>query len=66
MPPWTPLANPSAATNLLSLTNVTLADGGPYFVVARDTSGSVTNSQTATLTVDPTFTKIITGAIVTD
>jgi hypothetical protein len=54
------VANPSAAKNLLSLTNVTLADGGPYFVVVsdRNTSGLAATSQVATLTVDPTFTKI--------
>jgi hypothetical protein len=52
------VANPSAAKNLLSLTNVTLADAGPYFVVASDTSGLAATSQVATLTVDPTFVKI--------
>ena len=54
------VANPSVAKSVLSLTNVTLVDGGPYFVVVSDTSGSVT-SQIATLTVDPTFTTITTG-----
>ena len=54
------VANPSVAKSVLSLTNVTLVDGGPYFVVVSDTSGSVT-SQIATLTVDPTFSKITTG-----
>ena len=49
----------------LSLTNITLASAGPYAVVARDLSGSVT-SQAATLDVDPTFTKITTGPVVTD
>ena len=58
-------ANPSAAKSTLSLTNVTLANDGPYFVVASDTVGS-TNSKVATLTVDPTFTKITAGAIVND
>lgn len=58
-------ANPSAATSRLSLTNVTLASGGPYSVVVSDTSGSVT-SQVATLTIDPTFTKITTGLLVMD
>ena len=52
------VANPSAAKNLLSLTNVTLADAGPYFVVVSDTSGLAATSQVATLTVDPTFVKI--------
>jgi len=59
-------ANPSAAKSTLSLTNVTLANDGPYFVVASDTSGLSTNSQVATLTVDPRFTKITSGAIVND
>jgi hypothetical protein len=63
--PIDPAANPSAAKSLLSLTNVTLANDGPYFVVASDTVGSVT-SHVATLTVDPTFTTITTGALVTD
>ena len=64
--PLDTVANPSAATRFLYLTNVTLANGGPYFVVASDTSGLSTNSQVATLTVDPTFTKITTGLVVTD
>ena len=59
------LANPSAATRQLSLTNVTLANAGPYFVIVSDLSGSAT-SQPATLTVDPTFTKITQGALVND
>jgi hypothetical protein len=55
------VANPSAAKNLLFLTNVTLANGGPYLVVVSDASGLAATSQVATLTVDPTFTKITTG-----
>ena len=55
------VANPSAAKNLLSLTNVTLANAGPYFVVVSDASGLAATSQLATLTVDPTFTRITTG-----
>jgi hypothetical protein len=49
--------NPSAAKNRLSLTNVSLAHAGPYFVVISDQVGSIT-SRVATLTVDPTFIKI--------
>ena len=60
------VANPSAAKSLLSLTNVTLADGGPYFVVVSDTSGLVATSRVAALTVDPTFVKITQRDIVTD
>jgi hypothetical protein len=59
--PLDPMVNPSAAKNLLSLTNVTPATGGPYLVVVSDASGLATTSQVATLTVDPTFTKITTG-----
>ncbi len=60
-----PVANPSAARNKLLLTNVALADAGPYFVVVSDAEGSVT-SRVATLTVDTTFTVITTGPPVTD
>ncbi len=60
-----PVANPSAARNRLSLTDVTLAHAGPYFVVLSDQVGSVT-SRVATLTVDPTFIKITDGPLVTD
>lgn len=58
-------ANPSAATRGLSLTNVTLAAAGPYFVVVSDAGGSVA-SQVAMLTVDATFTKITQGPLVND
>ncbi len=47
------------------LTNVQLADSGEYTVVVTIVAGSVT-SQVARLTVDPTFTKITAGNIVTD
>ncbi len=59
------LANPSAATGQLSLSNVTLANDGPCFVVVSDQSGSVTSS-VVKLTVDPTFTKITQGPLVND
>ena len=52
------VANPSAAKNVLSLTNVILANTGAYFVVVSDASGLAATSQVATLTVDPTFVKI--------
>ena len=55
----------AAITNSLSMTNVQLTSAGGYDVVVADMSGSVT-SFVATLTVDPTFTKITTGSIVTD
>ena len=58
--------NLSAATNFsLTLTNIQSTNAGDYDAVLTDGSGSVT-SQVAHLVVDPTFTKITTGAIVTD
>jgi hypothetical protein len=51
--------------NPLSLTNVQSVDAGAYAVVVTNVAGAVT-SQVATLSVDPTFTKITSGAIVTD
>jgi hypothetical protein len=54
------------ATNAsLTLTNVQLADAGSYTVAVTDADGT-TNSDAAVLDVDPTFTKITTGEIVTD
>lgn len=44
---------------------MTLANAGPYFVVASDTTGSVT-STVAVLEVDPTFVKITTDPVVTN
>src|SRR5437762_4017840 len=55
----------AAITNSLSMTNVQLTKAGGYDVVVADMSSSVT-SLVATLAVDPTFTKITTGNIVTD
>lgn len=56
---------PGKTTYFITLTNVQLADAGNYDVVVTNVGGSIT-SQVATLTVDPTFTKITTGVIVTD
>ena len=55
--------NPSALTSLLNLTNVQSSDAGGYYLVVTNDWGSAT-SQVATLTVDPTFTKITTGPLV--
>jgi len=56
----------AGATNrIVILTNVQLAHVGGYGVVVTDPTGSVT-SRVATLTVDPNFTKIMTGPVVTD
>jgi hypothetical protein len=60
------LANPSAANNILSLTNVTGASEGPYWVVIADASGLSVTSRVASLRVDRAFTKVTTGRIVTD
>jgi len=58
--------NLSAATNFsLTLTNIQSTNAGDYDAVLTDGSGSVT-SQVAQLVVDPTFTKITSGDIVTD
>lgn len=54
-----------ATANPLVLTNVQLTTAGDYRVVVTDSTGSVT-SQAATLGVDPTFTKITSGSIVTE
>lgn len=63
--PLDPALNPTAATSTLSLTNATLASAGRYAVVVGDASGSAV-SASATLSVDPSFTKITTGALVTE
>jgi hypothetical protein len=51
--------------SVLNITNVTSFAAGDYEAALTDTSGSVT-SRVALLEVDLTFTKITTGAIVTD
>src|SRR5437762_2149332 len=56
---------PLATSFRLVLTNIQVSSAGDYDVVVTDSSGSVTSS-VANLEVDPTFTKITTGAIVTD
>jgi hypothetical protein len=60
-----PAVNPSAARAQLFLTNVTLGDVGGYYVVVSNNEGSVT-SRTATLNVDPQFTKFTEGPVATD
>ena len=49
----------------LVLSNVQPLDAGAYSLVVSNLAGAVA-SRVATLTVDPTFTKITTGSIVTD
>jgi enediyne biosynthesis protein E4 len=50
---------------VLNLTNVQMADGGSYTVVVTNLAGGAT-SAVATLQLDPAFTKITTGVLVTD
>jgi hypothetical protein len=59
----TPL--PGQTNRLLILTNAQLADAGAYTVVVTNIAGGAT-SGVVTLQVDPTFTKITTGAMATD
>ena len=47
------------------MSNLQLADEGNYDVVVTDTVGPTT-SQAVPLNVDPTFTNVMTGVIVTD
>lgn len=58
--------NLSAATQILSITNVSLADAGAYVAIVTDATSATTNSAAVQFNVDPTFTKITTGPVVTD
>jgi enediyne biosynthesis protein E4 len=55
---------PSATNSQLIITNISVADAGGYVAWITNASGGFTNSRTAILTVDPTFTKITTGPVV--
>jgi hypothetical protein len=57
---------PGATLQGLVLTNVSMADAGGYVAWITNAIGGFTNSRTATLTVDPTYTQIMTGILVTD
>ena len=48
------------------ITNVTVAHAGGYVAWITNASGGFTNTRTAMLTVDPTFTKITQGRPATD
>ena len=54
-----------ATKRTLILTNIQLANAGSYTIVLTNNSGSVT-SRVARLDVDPTFTMITAGPVVTD
>lgn len=56
----------ATATDLLVITNVTVAHAGGYTAWITNASGGYTNTRTATLAVDPTFVKIMTGPVVND
>src|SRR5690242_3662518 len=55
---------PGQTNRTLLFPSVDLTNAGDYTVVVTNAAGST--NRTATLTVDPTFSKIISGAIVTD
>jgi enediyne biosynthesis protein E4 len=55
---------PGKTSTSLVITNVQSTNAGDYALVVTNLAG--TTNWTATLTVDPTFTKITTGSVVTD
>ncbi|MEI6782924.1 MAG: FG-GAP-like repeat-containing protein [Verrucomicrobiota bacterium] len=55
---------PSATNVSLVLVNVTLTNAGRYQATIWNAGGDFTNTRTATLTLDPSFTKITTGPVV--
>ncbi len=59
---WNDLPVNAATNNVLALTNVTLTQAGGYSAVVSNDGGAAT-SAVAVLSVDPTFTKIISGRI---
>ena len=56
---------PAQTNASLDLTNVQLIHAGDYDVVVTDGLGSSLTSQVAHLEIDPTFTKVTAGPIVT-
>jgi hypothetical protein len=57
---------PDQTSRTLVLNNIQLAQDGEYYVVVNDAENQPVQSNLANITVDPTFTKITEGAIVTD
>ena len=64
--PIDPSHNASATSWSLVITNVCQADQGGYLVVVTDATTASATSRVAQLTIDPSFTKINTGPLVTD
>jgi hypothetical protein len=58
-----PLAGQTKSS--ITLTNVQMADAGSYDVAVSNIAGS-TNSKAITLVVDPIYTQVLTGPVVTD
>lgn len=57
---------PAATNSTLIISNVTATHAGGYRATVWNASNDATNSRTATLRVDRTFTKLTTGPVVTD
>ena len=55
---------PGATSPMLTLANITTAHAGHYVAWLTNSIGGFTNSRTAILTVDPTFTKITSPDVV--
>ncbi len=57
---------PGATSHILVLSNLTLAHAGGYMAMVSNSIGGFTNSRTAILTVDPTFTQVMAGHLTSD
>jgi enediyne biosynthesis protein E4 len=57
---------PDQTSRTLVLNNIQLDQAGEYYVVVNDADNQPVESNPATVTVDPTFTKVAAGDIVTD
>jgi hypothetical protein len=57
---------PDQTSRTLVLDNIQLDQAGEYYVVVNDADNQPVESNPATVTVDPTFTKVTAGDIVTD
>ena len=57
---------PDQTNRTCILTNIQLSQAGDYYVVVSDADLQPVQSDTATITVDPTFIKITAGRLLTD